>query len=219
MHRFALLIVSLMVWGPMHLAMGAEASRTIGDESVTLLGIRIGTHLFKDVTARLGKAEPWHTGDAGLAESKLCYRAPSPDGEVIVVFASNSEMAVPRFKVTAVRIYSPKVPFSARRRCAVLNVDASELRTENGLALGLSPEKFQEILWPKRRSKNGSLHYDTCRNRYMEKNDPYFSRWVGRAECFSNPARPYVTECSGVEAHFDKNTATFLEVARGDSVC
>lgn len=214
-----LLLVGLLVWGPFHVALSAEGSRVIGDESVTVLGVRIGSSTFKDVIARLGEAKSWHTDDAALSESKICYRVPSSTGEAIIVFASNSEMAVPKFKVTAVRIYSPAVPFNGRRLCGVLTIDSSDLRTENGLALGVSPERVHEILWPKRLSKRGSLHYVSCRKRYIEKTDPYFSRWVGRAECFPDPARPHVDECSGVDLHFANGAATFLEVARGDSVC
>ena len=214
-----LLLVGLLVLGPFHVALSAEGSRVIGDESVTILGVRIGSSTFKDVIARLGEAKSWHTGDAALSESKICYRASSSIGETVIVFASNSEMAVPKFKVTAVRIYSPAVPFNDRRRCGVLNVAPSDLRTENGLALGVSPERVHEILWPKRSSKRDSLHYDSCRKRYMEKTDPYFSRWVGRAECFPDPARPHVDECSGVDLRFAKGAAIFLEIVRGDSVC
>src|SRR5438094_984865 len=97
-----LLFVGLLVWGPLNVALGAEGSRVIGDESVTVLGVRIGSSTFKDVVARLGEAKSWHAGDAALSESKICYRVPFQTGEAVIVFASNSEMAVPKFKVTAV---------------------------------------------------------------------------------------------------------------------
>jgi hypothetical protein len=198
----------------------AAAEKTVPEAAVTFLGITAGADTtLSDVAKRLGVAKQWHTGDAANSESKLCYvvRATQP---YIVVFASNSEMSAPKGQVSSIRIYGRGIPFRAKHRCSHLEVQESALSTPNGLRLGASKSEIEQALWRRPTSKHGSLHYDSCRKRYLDKSSPYSARWAGEKDCgFENPQRPYENDCTSVEIHLKSDAAVYLQLSRGQSIC
>ena len=196
------------------------AGNSISETTVTFLGITAGSkQTISDVQKLHGESGMWHTGDAGTSEDKICYRFESEAGEVIVVFASNSEMSSPKHQVTSIRVYGKESHFSARSRCASLKSYAKDLRTPDGLRLGASRAEIAQVLWKRPVSRNNSLHYEACKKQYMQKSNPYFERWVGNKECFENPQRPYVNDCTTVEFQLKGDAAVYFELSRGQSVC
>jgi len=196
------------------------AGAAITDDSLTFLGVQAGRKdTLSSVTRRLGKTEEWHTGDASTSESKICYRIKTGEGDLVVVFASNSEMANPQGQINHIRVYASASTFSQRKRCASLSVGVSDLKTTSGLRVGVSPDEVQTTLGPKRIASNQSLTYSACSKQYLRKADPYFDRWVGKSECFENPSRPYFNDCSFVEFKFNSGRATYMSLSRNQSVC
>ena len=196
------------------------AGNTIAEKTVTFLGVIPGSQqTLNDVKKQLGESSVWHTGDAGTSESKVCYRLESETGEVIVVFASNSEMSSPKGQVTSIRVYGKEVPFAAKKRCASVRGFANELRTLDGLHLGATRAEIARVLWKRPVSKNNFIRYDSCRKQFMQKSDPFFERWVGKKECFENPQQPYVNDCTTVEFQLKSEAAVYFELSRGQSVC
>ena len=192
----------------------------IAEKTVTFLGVTAGSRqTLNDVKKHLGQSGMWHTGDASASESKVCYRAEGDTGEVIVVFASNSEMSSPKGQVTSIRVYGKEVPFAAKKRCVLLRGFANELRTLDGLHLGATRAEIAQVFWKRPVSKNNAIHYDSCRKQYMQKSDPFFKRWVGKSECFENPQRPYVNDCTTAEFQLKSDAAVYFELSRGQSVC
>lgn len=196
------------------------AGNVIAEKTVTFLGVIAGSRqTLNDVKKHLGESRIWQTGDASTSESKVCYRVEGEMGEVIVVFASNSEMSSPKGQVTSIRVYGKEVPFAAKKRCASLRGFANELRTLDGLHLGTTRAEIAQVLWKRPVSKSSFIHYDSCRKQYMQKVDPSFERWVGKNECFENPQRPYVNDCTSAEFRLKRDAAVYFELSRGQSVC
>jgi hypothetical protein len=203
------------------IAGASAAERQITDDAVTLLGITAGSdQTLNDVAARLGPAKQWHTGDAGESESKLCYRFGEGPEAIIVVFASSSEMSSPKGQVNAIRVYGPQNPFAAKRRCAPTSAASSDLRTPNGIRLATTHSDISSILWPRPMSKHSSVHYESCRKRYLEGSHSHFKYWAGRKDCgFEDQRRPYENDCLSVEVQFKGGSASFFELSRGQSIC
>lgn len=196
------------------------AGNTIADKTVTFLGVVAGSQqTLNDVKKQLGESRTWHTGDAGTSESKVCYRLENETEEVIVVFASNSEMSSPKGQVTNIRIYGKEIPFAAKKRCTFLRGFASKLRTLDGLHLGVTKAEIAHVLWQRPLSKNNFIYYDYCGKQFMQKSDPYFERWVGKKECFENPQRPYVNDCTTAKFQMKNDAVVYFELSRGQSVC
>ncbi len=196
------------------------AGNVIAEKTVTFLGVIAGSRqTLIDVKKHLGESSVWHTGDASTSESKVCYRLEGETGEVIVVFASNSEMSSPKGQVTSIRVYGKEVPFAAKKRCALLQGYANEFRTLDGLHLGATRAEIAQVLWKRPVSKNNSIRYDSCRKQYMQKSDPFFERWIGKNECFENPQRPYVNDCTTVEFQLKSDAAVYFKLSRSQSVC
>lgn len=168
---------------------------------------------------RLGKTEEWGSGDASTSETKICYRIKGGENDSIVVFASSAELASPPGQINHIRVYAVASMFAQRNRCNSIEASADDLKTSDGLRLGLSPTEIQAILGPKRIAKNQSLNYNGCSKRYLRKSDPYFDRWVGRTGCFENPSRPYISDCSFAEFQFRNGRTTYMSLNRNQSVC
>jgi len=200
-------------------AAGAE-QRKLDLSAMEFLGIRSGgAQTLDDVARRLGKTHTWHTGDASESESKLCYRVSSEQGETIIVFASSGEMAHPPGQVNSIRLIAPELKFPNRKNCSPVKLSASELKAKNGLRLGMSSAEVQGLFWQKNPAKNGSLHYTSCQKRYLHKADPHFKDWVGQAQCFEDPNRPYVSDCGYVQVEFKQGRAVFVGLNMNQSVC
>ena len=196
------------------------AGNTIAEKTVTFLGVVAGSpQTLNDVKKLLGETSMWHTGDAGTSESKVCYRLEIEAELVIVVFASNSEMSSPKGQVTNIRVYGKEAPFAAKKRCALMKGFANELRTLDGLHLGVTKAEIAEVLWQQPLLKNNSVYYDYWEKKYMQKSDPYFERWVGKKECFENPQRPYVNDCITAKFQMKNDAVVYFELSRGQSVC
>lgn len=197
-----------------------SAERAIPEAAVTFLGVTAGsTDTLKTVIGRLGVAKQWHTGDASASEWKICYKIGEGSDRVIIVFASNSEMSSPKGQVTDIRIYGPRSSFAAQHRCSAI-ADPGELRTANGVGLDASSQQIFEALWKRPASKRGSLHYESCRKRYLERSSPYFSRWAGKSGCgFENPQRPYENDCSTIDIQLQNDSAVLIRLGRGQSIC
>lgn len=196
------------------------AGNVISEKTVTFLGVIAGSpQTLNDVKTHLGESRIWHTGDASTSESKVCYRVEGEMGEVIVVFASNSEMSSPKGQVTSIRVYGKEVLFAAKKRCASLRGFVNELRTPDGLHLGATRAEIAQVLWKRPVSKNNSIHYESCRKQFMQKSDQFFQRWFGKKECFENLQRPYANDCTTVEFQLKSDAAVYFELRRGQSVC
>lgn len=196
------------------------AGNVIAEKTVTFLGVVAGSRqTLNDVKKHLGESSVWHSGDASTSESKVCYRLDGETGEVIVVFASNSEMSSPKGQVTSIRVYGMEVPFAAKKRCVLLPGFANELRTLDGLHLGATRAEIARVLWKRPVSKNNFIRYVSCRKQFMQKSAPYFERWVGKKECFENPQQPYLNDCTTVEFQLKSEAAVYFELSRGQSVC
>ena len=203
------------------IAAAAAGQRQIENGAITLFGITAGSsQTLSEVTARLGPAKQWHTGDAAGSESKLCYRLGQGSEATILVFASNSEMGAPKGQVNAIRIYGPQVPFAPKSRCAISSTSPADVRTPNGLRFDVTQSEVSSILWARPLSKHNSLHYESCRKRYLKRSDAHFKYWAGKTDCgFENPQRPYENDCSSIEIQFSNGSAKFFELSRGQSIC
>ena len=196
------------------------AGNTIAEKTVTFLGVVAGSQqTLNDVKKLLGETSVWHTGDAGTSESKVCYRLEIEAGVIIVVFASSSEMSSPKGQVTNIRVYGKETPLAAKKRCALLKGFANELRTLDGLHLGVTKAEIAQVLWQQPLLKNNSVYYGYCAKKHMQKSDPYFERWVGRKECFENPQRPYINDCITAKFQMKNDAVVYFELSRGQSVC
>ena len=189
-----------------------SAKHAIPEAALTVLGITAGSsQTLHDVTRRLGPAKSWHTGDASTSESKVCYKIATDAGEAVIVFASGLEMAWPAGQVMSIRLYAPGIPFAARSRCARLERASADLRIGNGLHLGATPDGVTDALWKRPVSKKGGLHFESCRTRYLKKSPPGHEYGKGKGTCES--------DCSSVEAQFERGAAVFFELSRVQSDC
>ncbi len=196
------------------------SSAALTDNSFVFLGIQVGRgDTLASVMRGLGKTEEWGSGDASTSETKICYRIKGGENDLIIVFASSAEMASPPGQINHIRVYAVASMFAQRKRCSLIDVSAHDLKTSDGLRLGLSPAEIQAILGPKRVAKNQSLNYSGCSKRYLKTSDPYFDRWVGKSDCFENPGRPYFSDCSFAEFKFSNGRTTYMSLNRNQSVC
>lgn len=189
------------------------------DINLELLGFRVGeTKILQDILTRFGSTRIWHTGDAAESESKICYRVASKMGEIVIVFASSEEMAVPKGQINSIRLFGPEIEFGPRKNCMLLQISPNKLKTPSGLHLGM-PKAEVNFLFGVKRSDANSVEYSKCQKRYFPKSHPGFKRWVGQTECFSDSVHPYFEDCWNVHVDFKNGHAVFISLNRNQSVC
>ena len=216
MRHHAFVIVLATTIGSVAFAAKPELSM----QSLSVLGVQAGgSSTLDDVVVRLGQAERWHSGDASESEYKICYRVLSESGEVTVIFGSSGEMASPIGQVTSIRLLGPRVAYSQRGRCARMSNRSGPLAVANGLSLGMSQAQVKSLFKQKTTSGNGTIQYQSCKQRHMAETDPAFKNWVGKAQCFENPLRPIVDDCAYVQINFSNGRASSISLSGIQSIC
>jgi hypothetical protein len=148
------MIVALLLWSFCARATYAatDASRKTrtglahpNSSDLTLLGIALGRANLASVRKTLGPAKVWSSGDAAASEGKVCYFTQEPQ-QVIIVFASNTEMAgPPENNVTEIQVIRSK-QYANLSKCRPITATSAEVSTQSGLKLGLSEQDVRRIL-------------------------------------------------------------------------
>jgi len=126
--------------------------------SRTVLGITLGRSNLAKVQEKLGRAKLWSSGDASTSEHKVCYVTRGAR-QVVLVFASNSEMAgPPENDVTNIRIVKGAA-YPDRSKCGSLTISGNEVSTNSGLKLGLTQAGVRRILGPPRKIAGSTWDY------------------------------------------------------------
>ncbi len=188
----------------------------VGIASRTVLGITLGRSTLNEVQEKLGPAKLWSSGDAATAEQKVCYVTKSRR-PVVVVFASNSEMAgPPENQVTDIRILRSEA-YAERSKCVAIS--AENIRTPNGLELGINGETVRKILGIPSRGTPAKPIYFWSVDRPLPKSDKNYHYWISRREeCFDGK-EPFVTVSSEIHVVFDRDVVVGLSFERMESIC
>jgi hypothetical protein len=221
----ALVVIALLWNGSSAAQKGAAGAsrreRVKGDLSIdsrTILGITLRRSNLAEVQARLGRAKLWSDGDASTAESKVCYVTQEPNA-VVLVFASNAEMAgPPENRVTDIRI-TKDVAYAERTKCLPLAISAEKVSTDSGLRLGLSQQGVRNILGPPRSATPSRWSYFWGIVRPLPVSDEHYSYWLSRKkECFEG-LTPFVDVVSEIAVDFEGGTVTALSLRCMESIC
>lgn len=186
--------------------------------SMSLLGISLGHANLASVQEKLGRAKVWGDGDAGSAETKVCYTTRGAD-PVVLEFASNAEMAgPPENNVTTIRILRGAT-YQERSKCPSLTISASELRADNGLQLGLDQATVRKILGPPTGTIGSKWDYSWNVDQLLPASDKNYQYWIAKKdECFDGKS-PFFTISSGITVRFDGGAVVSLTFRRIESMC
>ncbi len=220
------LVVFALLWngssGAQKGDIGAGRQETVkgdlGIDSRTILGITVGRSNLAEVQATLGLAKLWSDGDASTAESKVCYVTQEPNA-VVLVFASNAEMAgSPENQVTDIRI-SPRKAYADRSKCLPLAIPGEKVSTRSGLRIGLSHRDIRRILGPPRSATRSMWSYFWSIDRPLPTSAETYLYWLSRKkECFDGKM-PFYSIGSEIAAEFQDDTVTSLSLSRMASIC
>ena len=211
---FALLALFVVPWSPRSPA----TEKDLSIEHRTVLGITLGKANLAGVQRQLGEAILWGDGDAATLEEKICYVTHGPDS-LIVVFASNAEMAgPPENKLTDIRILKESA-YPDRANCRSLSVAKDLVGTSSGLKIGIRREDARRILGPPTTVENSKWNYLWSIERSIPASDKDYQYWLARKEeCFDSK-NPFFTVGSEITIQFDGDEVVALIFARGDSIC
>jgi hypothetical protein len=212
--KIFLLLSFLMAWGA---ADGAQNAPNV--DQIRVFGISVGgSKTIEDVMNHLGAARILRFGDASEAEERICYRVRDEKGrENTLFFASIQGMALPSRQVNSIRLIKSNSNLAQKKNCGVLH-----LRRLNGLGpihLGMSREEIRRTRGPDISTSDDSMIYSMCTRKYLAGSDPLFARWIGRAECFDDPKRPYLDDCRTMKIDFKKGHAVSIGINRNQGAC
>jgi len=214
-------LINLFLFSSLTIGSTIKKGKDLEESSRTILGIIVGKHSLYDVQKKLGNTEIWEDGDAALAESKLCYLFKVETGEIVVFFASNSEMAGPSLEITDTRLYFSNSTDQNNKRCTVNNLSfRRSMATPSGIQLGISKEDLALILGsPEKSTDPNILFYNYMIDVPIPKNDKNYSSWADKLESCFEGKQPYYSIGSSVVAYFEKNRLIKLEIGRMESIC
>lgn len=220
------LVVLALLWngpsGAQEGVTGASRQETVrgdlGIDSRTILGVTLGRSNLAEVQATLGRTTLWSDGDASTAEGKVCYVTQEPNA-VVVIFASNSEMAgPPENQVTDIRIFKSSA-YVHRAKCLPLPISAERVRTKSGLGIGLSHRDIRRILGPPRSATPTRWKYSWSIDVPLPASNRYYEYWRSREkECFDGEA-PFFWLGSTISVEFEGDAVTALSLSRMESIC
>lgn len=174
-----------------------------------IAGFVVGRDSFGTAERIFGKSEPWESGDAAEAESKVCYVSLKGNAKVVVVVSSNSEMS--NGMVDALRLIQGEVNFSGHCKENIAKLE--QLRTKSGIHIGMSLSEFKSIMGEPSGSKGNLLFYVFCHKKELNPDDP------GYSQCLID-SKSVVSRCSGITARFINRKLQWIEIGvAADYVC
>jgi hypothetical protein len=192
-------------------------SADLPSSSRTILGITLGESNLDNVQAKLGRARVWGDGDAGTAETKVCYLRNGTDS-IALIFASNAEMAGSSQQVTDIRIVK-RPAYKDSANCQRFDIAEEQVHTISGLRLGIDGGEIRRILGQPSESKNGQWNYDWSVDRPLPESDKNYEYWSARRQgCFEGKT-PYYTIVSSITVRFERELVVEIAIRRIDSIC
>lgn len=137
----------------------------------TVMGFVLGRDSFESAKRLFGKAKMWHSGDASTSEDKICYFTASDKQQVVIVFASNSEMSTGA--VDEIRLLKGK--FAFLDKCSKTNLPSKKLQTKSGIHIGMSVKKLKSILGQPTEDKRELIVYSYCDKKEFLPEHPLYS--------------------------------------------
>jgi hypothetical protein len=189
------------------LPLGCACIRHSEPTGMSGLGFALGAQHIGNVKEALGPGELLHSGDAGTAETSICFQTDL--GEVIV-FASNDEMAGPDLELTGIRLHRAGPEDSD---CRMLKLD-SRIVLSNGLRLGLTRREVESAIGVPL-DPDGTASSCTQVPFHKGTAEP----WINAKGCFRPGEEPYYNICNTVTAKFETDKALSIELTRIRSVC
>lgn len=213
-----LCFVGVPLLGTTAIAEDGERGSGHGIASMTVLGLVLGQADLGSVQKKLGEAKMWSDGDASTSESKVCY-ATQNSAPIVVVFASNTEMAgPPENTVTDIRIF-PASGYQERSNCRSIHLSGKEVSTKSGLRLGINKGSTRKILGAAARVEGSAWSYLWSVERLLPISDKNYGYWVARKQqCFGGRA-PFFTISSEIKVQFDGDLVGGLSLRRIESIC
>jgi hypothetical protein len=101
----------------------------------------------------LGRATVVERGDAANGRSQVCYKSADPSEPTKLIFEIGE-------CTHSFYLFAGGAPFSGTDKCQGSNIITRDLKTPNGLGLGLTPEQVKKILGPPSAAEHESLTYD-----------------------------------------------------------
>jgi len=135
-----------------------------------IIGFVLGRDSFETAKRLLGDSNVWHSGDAAGSEDKVCYFTGDGEQQIVMVFASNSEMSMGA--VDEVRFLKGTVGFIDK--CTKIKLSSKKLQTKSGLRVGMSVKKMKEILGHPTEEKDKLIVYSYCDKKELKPDDPSY---------------------------------------------
>ena len=145
-------------------------SGSLSQKHRDILGFVLGRDSFQDAQRLFGKANVWHSGDASTSEDKICYFSSNGEQQMVIVFASNSEMSMG--VVDEVRFLKGNVAFIDK--CAKIKISSKKPQTKSGLFAGMSVKKMKEILGRPTEEEKEFIVYSYCDKKELKPDDPLY---------------------------------------------
>jgi hypothetical protein len=136
-----------------------------------IMGFVLGRDSFESAQRLFGKVNAWHSGDASTSEDKVCYFIGDGEQQIVMVFASNSEMS--KGDVDEVRFLKGNVAFLDK--CSKIRLPSKKLQTESGLYVGMSVKKMKDILGRPTEEKMELIVYSFSDEKELKPEDPLYS--------------------------------------------
>jgi hypothetical protein len=214
---------SVVLSGIMLLSASACRADSTGDpgpaygRGTDVLGVRLGIDGLDDVVALLGQASIRKEGDASTARSVVCYVATLSTGQVVVSFASDSELhGAPEFTVTNIEI--EVAPARKAGQCGELN--AKEGRSLYSLALlGKNRSEVLHELGVPSGQAGEELKFSQCEQLPLPESSEKYGYWMGKKDdCFEGKT-PYLDACSGLTLVFSGDRLERITLSYVESIC
>jgi hypothetical protein len=180
-----------------------------------LLGVELGKQNLNDVQKMYGDAKIADIGDAATSRSSICYAFTQNNIDQIVIFSSNNELAgKPSYVVTQIEIQTKGSPTKNLKCNAIIKNNHITLSL-----IGKSKSEFSDKFGFNLKDITNNFNYSFCKKVSMKKDEPTYSYWKGRTECFNSETTPYYDICTNIQANFENNILLKLVLNRSESVC
>ncbi len=164
-----------------------------------IMGFVLGRDSFERAEKLFGDANVWHSGDASASEDKICYFTSNGEQQIIMVFASNSEMSMGA--VDEVRFLKGNVAFI--NKCSKIKLSSKKLQTKSGLYVGMSVKKMKDILGRPTEEEKELIVYSYCDKKELKPDDPLY------LDCKVD-GKSTAQRCSGITAGVARGLVQWL---------